>query len=222
MEKEIKDLNEIQEYVYLKLLNKNTIIPGLEKIVLSSIVKKSKKLSEYIYEKQFITNEHCEYCYDKNANLKFCNEVYLSPFNNDPEIYYYCSENCQNNDYYDESFYCENCDRTIVTHNGYNSYYRNYRDEIICLSCFEKIMFEDGLSIEDIEKNALQGMFFNYGELSDNGYTEYQTYFINSKYDEQKIKEILLGLKKENKKVVINYERLSICGDEGSISIWIK
>lgn len=123
-------------------------------------------------------------------------------------------------------FTCCICNRMICEQNPANGWHVQYRfldddsGEQVCLQCYEKMMFDDGLSDDDLESGKLRGMFFNDSELIEHGFYKVEDYFIRGQDQANKVIEQAKTLKAAGCKVVINYESLAIGGLEGYVSLW--
>lgn len=87
--------------------------------------------------------------------------------------------------------------------------------EEVCVRCVQEKILKDGC-----DENLI-GDFYNYSELSKNGWTELESVFINSSQRMEGMKARCLELMK-SQKVLINYESMAIGGSEGTVSIWTK
>jgi len=169
-------------------------------------------------------------------------EVYDSPFDEKSKTIHLHMENGIREDYgiscaqalYDEQwadfryFDCFICHRTIISRcpsNGWHSYVREYEDMEICLSCFEKIQFEDGASQESFEDGRIEGMFFNTGDFAEQGFecvSGFHGYFIRTSEDTMNYCGTALRLIEEGYIIVNEYNRMAIGGLEGYVTMWRK
>lgn len=179
-----------------------------------------------------MSNKLCSFCGEKDSIEEYSNvSQYNSPWDKVPALNQYCGEECLQNSE-DSSFsdwsyqYCEECNKDIIircSSNGYHGYFR-YSEEHgqECLKCYQERLFQDGISEESLERGTLEGSFFDDGELKKEGFTQYQEYFVKGTTGAKSVCQNALALLKQGKKIIINYEGLSILGDEGSISLWTK
>lgn len=170
-------------------------------------------------------------------------DVFDSPFDTIPRTIYVCKQAPKelSESHYIEScdellrdsswadfryFDCHVCNRMICEqnpHNGWHVQYRVVDAEQICLSCYEKDMFENGLSEDDLESDSLHGMFFDESELAKHGFSKHPDFdyvHVTGERQAQRILDTAKSLKTENRKVIINYESMAIGGLEGYISLW--
>lgn len=123
-------------------------------------------------------------------------------------------------------FTCAECERNVIVRcpsNGWHSYYRfNDYDEMVCLKCYEENILENGISKERFETNTIGGMFFNNGDLEKAGYSEHATRFIGGEQDAKLFCEEAIKKIDEGYLVVVDYERMSIGGLEGTVTMWVK
>jgi hypothetical protein len=215
------------EEILEKLKKRGTAIPELEKIVNESLEIKTKKIFEYLEKRKNRLDEECYWC-NKKANKEFTSFIYESPYDENYSEHYFCSENCRDSYEEETSFYCNNCNRFIENSNGHMNHGIEYQTEYICLDCFQKEMFENGLDIDEIEdykgaKSNLKGSFFSEFELIEHGFEKEENYFISGTVDAKEINKKIIDLyNNDNKISIINYCHLSILGDEGHIELWIK
>jgi hypothetical protein len=151
-------------------------------------------------------------------------EIFESPFDDKGHLYHVCGDDDCYTTVDENTFWCSYCGRQVNESNGMMKQYRfNECDDQICLKCYEEDVIENGQPREDFEGVNVKGMFAP--AVEKNGYSpveEFQNYFIN---DEQSIKTYnkkALDLIDRGCKIVTDYERLSICGGEGYISMWAK
>jgi hypothetical protein len=167
----------------------------------------------------------CEWC-GKSTTKKQIYELnkvdIFLPFKNAPSDTVWICEYCENGA---DIFHCEGCSRTVFETNGHMINYRIvHGDTQLCLRCFEAEYLEQGMALfEDEKPMGLHGMFFSQGdpEPLTAGYT-YHERSIFVRHDPTPVIKDVLKLMDEGYKVVIGYERLSIVGDEGWISIFKK
>lgn len=169
-----------------------------------------------------------------NQSIRFRREeLYHSAFDDEPEqvTRYFCSDEC-NTKFYDCSdeqyFTCEDCYRTIATMAGRNNQYRVVDDSsMVCLRCYEQDILENGIPREKFEEKRISGMFFS----GDNNEPLAAGYEINPKFSNAFIQSqdsidrycaTALKFIDRGYRVVTGYERLSIVGDEGYVTMFVK
>lgn len=176
--------------------------------------------------------------------------AYDSPFDEVPEVFYVCKTIPKKNKgrnsvlrYYESCeelltdsswsdfryFTCEFCNRFICEQNPHNGWHVQYRIinecEQICLKCYESIMFEQGLELEQLEQGKLPGMFFDENELIEHGFIkviDFDYIHVCSSRDVKKVCDKGIELMSAGYIVVINYESMAIGGLEGYISLFAK
>lgn len=173
-------------------------------------------------------------------------ELYNTPFDDTPYTAYVCKETPQtvkkglgrswmesceelltDTSWADFRFFeCADCRRTICEQNPRNGWHTQSRwieDEQICLRCYEQHLLENGVSLESLENGTLPGMFLNDNELRDAGFVlMLDNYKVSGKKNAEIVCNRGIQWIKEGKIVIVNYERMSIIGDEGYISLWTK
>jgi len=195
--------------------------------------------------------EECGTKKPKSQMYRF--EAYDTPWDDTPRILYVCKEMPQEmkdsyNMQYRESceelltdsswadfryFECDECGRFICEQNPRNGWHVQYREldhghaildyAKVCLKCYESMMFEDGLTDDDLEAGKLSGMFFNDSELEEHGFQkipEFDYVHVTSETKAKQIIERAKILKASGHKVVINYESMAIGGLEGYVTLW--
>ena len=182
--------------------------------------------------------EECTSCEDDTfiADL-FVEELFLSPFDDEPTVtgFKYCTP-CldQGNDNIDGTqFYCDGCSREILSDNGRMVHYRILNEcEQICIKCISEDLLaggiaalnDDGLLDGMFDRGQIFGMFFNVGELEGEGWTpdpDFHDYRVEAPSADA------LGARAQEhheagRLIIIEYERLSIIGDEGYVTLYTK
>jgi hypothetical protein len=179
-----------------------------------------------------MSNKLCSFCCEKEVIEEFSKVgQYNSPWDKVPASNGYCGEECLQNSedsyYSDYAYqYCEGCSKNIIIRcpsNGWHEYFRYSKEHgQECLKCYQERLFKNGISEESLEKGTLEGSFFDDSDLEKEGFKKYDDYFVKGTTGAKSICLKALALINKGKKILVNYERLSILGDEGSISLWIK
>ncbi len=201
-----------------KLLRGRLLLPSFENLYLD----RAAKIAAHLNDRTDRLNIKCENCYERLARKSYILVVYKSPFRDDVEVLHFCSTSCL--DLYSERvFICDECSKTYWINCSLNSLYRIVDDSILCLSCYQNEILENGIPLQELEKGSIPGMFFSYGntECLEAGYIEHDRVFVNS-YNRNHIISRIKNLIKAGKQVVIAYERLAIGGSEGHITIYTK
>lgn len=197
-------------------------------------------------------NPYCDQCRDYNEEEKIecdgynCNKEYFiedlypeiycfTPWDDEkPDGNLYCQTciDSGNDDIDHDLFWCSLCERKIACSNGRMYYYRILNSELVCLKCISETLKEGGIAALD-DENILEsvitegtpwGMFFNIGELEDEGWETIPNWCdtrFDSSYSED-LANTCKELYEKNLPFIIAYESLSIMGDEGYISIYTK
>jgi hypothetical protein len=174
----------------------------------------------------------CNNCWEYIKGKVLDVNVFETPWDETPTTLH-VHENCYE-DLFDISvgsfryFYCSPCGRYVCEQNPSNGYHAQYRiinGEQICLQCYEKEILENGVDTEQLKEGQLPGMFFNIGnhEIKDTGYKVLkENVFINGDKTAKKWAKTLFNLTELGWKVIVAYERLSMMGDEGTVSFYGK
>lgn len=141
-----------------------------------------------------------------------------------------CDELLEDHSFADFRFFeCCSCLREICEQNpacGHQVQYRTTEDgSLICLQCYMAEIMEFGIPREKFEEEQISGMFLIDREMKEAGFEkvdQFSNFMINSKmraeaYCKHALKRIDAGYR-----IVTSYERLSIMGDEGEVTMWIK
>ena len=176
-------------------------------------------------------NKKCSFCGEKESIEEFskCGQ-YNSPWDKEPSENAYCSEEClqnsENSYYSDYSYqYCEHCGKNIIVRcpsNGWREYFHYENGECFCVKCYQDFILENGIDSEKFEGGKIAGDFFDDEDLKKAGYKQESEFFISGSNSIKEYCALALKFIKAGFKVVTNYERLSIIGDEGSITLWLK
>jgi len=157
---------------------------------------------------------------------------YFSPFDDEESGtgFRYCVH-CWDQGGLDEgTFNCERCERQIAEDRGHMTYYRIIDEcEMVCLQCVEEVLQDEGIAGFECEmeklfrEGALFGMFFNVGEPEADGW-ERELYDVRVAGTEgaMVIADKARELHEDGRRILIGYERLSIMGDEGYVSLYSK
>ena len=128
-------------------------------------------------------------------------------------------------------FYCEECNRDISDSNGRMYYYRILNEcEQVCLRCIETDLKAGGvaaLNDEDLldkifAGESLFGMFFNVGELEAEGWVPVEPFNDVRVTSGKDIGPACRKLFDAEQPFIIGYERMSIMGDEGYVTLFTK
>lgn len=178
--------------------------------------------------------EECDGCGEATLEGDLCKEgYYFSPFDEEERDtgLKYCRRCLDEYGIPDEgTFYCSACERQIADSNGHMTYYRIIDDcEQVCLRCIEDILRSHGIAgfegaLEKLfTEGVLFGMFFNEGELEADGWTrELYNVCIGSTDEAMVIARKAQELHEAGRLIIIGYERLSICGSEGYVTLFSK
>jgi len=155
--------------------------------------------------------------------------AYDTPWEDEGRDIHFCGAECREAYLYSGDFQyqdCPACQRLICQQNPGNGYMWQFRNEI-CLRCYEQEILENGCDPAKFKARTLPGMFFSWdnSEPLDAGFEyvpHYKNAFINGDLDAGDACAVALDLIKRGGKVICGYENLSICGDEGFISLFCK
>lgn len=179
--------------------------------------------------------EECDGCREQALEGDLTEQFfYMSPFDDEESgtgLKYcpHCFEDNQGE--LDEgTFNCERCERQIAEDRGHMTYYRIIDEcEMVCLRCVEDILRSEGLAGFENELNLLLtqgrlfGMFFNVGELELDGWTrELYDVKVGSEAEAMVIAHKAQELHEDGRRIIIGYERMSIMGDEGYVTLFSK
>jgi hypothetical protein len=220
--------DETYDRVFNKVLGPNMILPDF--IDLNGVVKRTEKIVNYLYNRSLRLDEECCYCC-KSARADCTTEVFDTPWEDEPEEKYFCSEKCQELYLYSgdfQYFTCDACGREICGQNPRNGWHVQYRCEdgwIFCLKCYEDKLFKYGCDIEKLKLGYIPGAFLEEFDLYNSGYGKvrpYVNYFIGSQNSKKLFIDKALELINNDYIIIINYENIAITGDEGYVSLWAK
>lgn len=154
----------------------------------------------------------CDFCNNESLDLTEF-EYYITPFNSIPESVSLCQK-CLDN--IDNIYYCEVCNRHISYNSGYRINLRyNKKSELFeCVECLQKEWLEKGM------ENFKQADFFDYSDLSNNGFNEFDSYFCRSKQSYIDVEHKFTELQQDNY-VIVNIKASGL-GFEHHISLYIK
>ena len=170
---------------------------------------------------------YCNYCDAEFIVAPLSRSVYETPWETEPTEKVFCDENCEEDYLYggDYSYFtCESCEREICSQNPENGWHIQYRDRgdgtVLCLQCYKKEIKANGVSLETLRQGIIPGMFLNTEELIDEGWEEVSIEYVSEEQNVKNILQKVLTLDKEGYICIIDYERLSICGSEGTITLY--
>jgi hypothetical protein len=178
-----------------------------------------------------IQGKLCSFCGEKEIIENYSSVPrYQSPFDKEPEIEGYCSDECldhsESSSWGDFTYqWCDSCERSIIQRcpsNGWHEYFRYSENGATCLQCYQDDLIENGVKAESFENGEINGMFFDDGDLKKAHYQNVGDFYLGSDYRVNDYCSKALWLIKRGFKVITNYESLSICGTEGHVSLWIK
>lgn len=202
---------------------------GIENMIeYDDLVFCSDECQRKYMEQNGIRYTFCDMCGDSvHEDDTTCVEIYDSPFDQYTDCAIAC-ERCAD-DEYSESFECLECGRRIRYSSPSHPAHSNGReveDDILCLSCYEEMLLEEGVDAHSFLIRIISGMFFssNNIELTDAGWEvveDYEDFYISENTKDEYCNKALALIDKGY--MIINaYERLSILGDEGMVSMFCK
>jgi len=125
-------------------------------------------------------------------------------------------------------FECVACGRIIIRQcpsKGWHSYVRETEDGEVCLRCWEKDIYENGLPREKFEEGQIPGMFYNRRDLESHGFEQvpgFDNFPITSGFRARAFCDAAIRVLDEGCLVAVDYERMAIGGLEGYVSMWAK
>jgi len=177
--------------------------------------------------------EECDGCREQTLEEDLREQFfYMSPFDDEESGtgLSYCPHCWDRGESLDEgTFYCDRCEREIAEDRGHMTYYRIVDGEMTCLRCTEDVLRAEGIAgfpdtlDELFTEGKLFGMFFNVGELEADGWTrELYDVKVGSPAEAMVIAHKAQELHEAGRRIIIGYERLSIMGDEGYVTLFSK
>ncbi len=154
----------------------------------------------------------CEWCESKSTNLTEFT-YYITPFyDTTPEIVQLC-ETCLDN--IDNIMFCDTCNRYILYNQGYriNLRYNSEIEGFECMECLQKEWLNKGM------ENFKSADFFDYRDLSDNGFENSASFFCRSESDYKIVENEFTELQQTNY-VIANID--SSGHIEHHISLYVK
>jgi len=127
--------------------------------------------------------------------------------------------------------WCERCYRDVIQRcpqNGWRSYFTSDPedpDELCCVGCFQRFMFEHGVTRERLEERTSFPIdFYNHEELAAAGFSEYGTRYGSAIVaDPDAFRQELLDLIDNSNLVVLDQGPTGIGnGYPDSVDIWVK
>lgn len=134
--------------IYEKLKNKYPEpLPGFEKIVLSQLRQRAKKIFNYLEDRQNRLNVKCENCGEKYADSRYVEIVLheLSYGKTETDEHCFCSEKCSCG-VSDWSFFCGTCDQRFRNDDLADS----SAGILLCRTCHADGMLENGMLYDEI------------------------------------------------------------------------
>ncbi len=179
--------------------------------------------------------EACDSCEELSFDT-YEEHIWLSPFDDEETAtgFRFCQPCLDQggNDPDGQQFYCDGCSREIASDNGRMIHYHILNAcEMVCLRCIEEDLKRGGIATLDDEDILTQlfagkpfGMFFNVGELEAEGWEPdplYHDYRLDAG-NAIKLGARAHGWHNSGRLIIIGYERLSIMGDEGYVTLYTK
>lgn len=171
----------------------------------------------------------CLNCFEE-AQDEFTAVVFETPWDKEPRVKKFCSEDCMDDYLYggDFSYFtCAGCEREICRQNPRNGWHVQSRfvdGEEICLKCYEEEVLKNGVPKEKFENNRIPGMFFSYGNIEprEAGFIEVEGFInchITGEESVRRLCQKALELIEKGYKVVVGYESMGIGGVEGYVTL---
>lgn len=186
---------------------------------------------KYIDNVETVKCWHCDMPHVKTSP----DAIYDYPSDKEPHLVHFCSWFCYDSikglNYSRDFNYreCFECGRLICEQspsNGYLWQFHNVEDDefdydgdgMICNECHRQRTFKNGISEELLKDGNIQSDWHDSSELRENGFEIHESFRVTN------IEEFYNQIQSlfENNLVIVENERLSICGDEGTVNVWIK
>ncbi len=161
--------------------------------------------------------------------------IYDYPSDKEPTMVHFCSWYCYDSikglNYSRDFNYreCDCCGRLICEQspsNGYLWQFHNSEDDefdydgdgMICNECHRQKTFKNGISEEMLKDGHIQSDWHDTSELRENGFEIHESFRVTN------IEEFYNQIQSlfESNLVIVENGRLSILGDEGYVTVWIK
>jgi hypothetical protein len=168
------------------------------------------------------------------TELSIESKLYDRPFDVNPngEIFS-CNfaQDCMIGEIYSKDFayyYCEDCGRYVCAQNPSNGWHSQGHfgsGEFECNKCYEERTLENGIN-EDFDGETIPGQFYSSSDIEDNNWIEHGSYQAGSGHSDyvnpQGSIKIIQELIDSGKKVLINYDSMSIGGMGGYFTVYTK
>ncbi len=223
----------VEDYRRAELANfSNEIMPFLEKYFGDTFVANNYIDGEISIEitnmsYQDIETKECHHCGIMHAHSE---TVTLFDYPSDEKGYevnlcsYYCLDSLQGMNYSRDFAYrtCDCCGRIICEQSPANGYLYQFKisedGEMTCNECHRKEIYENGIDEEQLKRGKIQSNWHDWRECEEHGFTKYESYFVTDIEDfYNKIQHLF-----EDNLVLIENDRISILGDEGTVTVWTK
>jgi hypothetical protein len=225
----MSEYEKLYDKVLDKVIGPNMIIPGF--LSVPAMVEKADRITNYIWDRRNRLKQECHNLCGKSAKKYYVSEVYETPWEDEPTLKHFCSEECQEAYLYGGDFAyftCDICGREVCQQNPSNGWMVQYRyedDMMYCLKCYEEEILANGHREEIFKRGQIPGMFLNDSDLINAGYEEvkhFENRFINNPVNAKPVIDKALELINNGFKIVVNYERMAIGGLEGYVTLWAK
>ena len=143
----MKDVPSVEEFFHT-ILNRWAILlplPGTDDAQIDKAWERAKRIRSYLLDRSERMEGDCMQCGKKKALYSQIRYAYDTPWDEQPVIRLFCSDDCGDSYMYEEPwayFMCNRCDREILDKNPQDSdqmQYRNQNGELICLKCCESL-----------------------------------------------------------------------------------
>jgi len=169
--------------------------------------------------------------------LAIKSDLYLTPFDDEPEDAYYSSNfayDCTYGRIYSKDFaffQCDECGRDICQQNPSNGWMGQMHiigdgDMTVCNKCYEESTLQNGIN-EEFDGTTIPGQFYNYQDIEEAGWEiVHESVLAGSGYtgyaDPNNAISKIQKLIDEDWLVLVNYEHMAIGGLGGYVSIYKK
>jgi hypothetical protein len=219
--------------LFEKILERSSLpLPGLEDDFKEKARRRAVKINLYLEDRADRLEEECIMC-GRTARSSQTRYAYDTPWDDEPRVKHFCSDDCGDTFMYEEPwayFWCDGCDREICEQNpmnGWHIQYREYDGNTVCLRCYKDLILENGVEREKLEAGKIQGMFFDWGngQALEKGYQEvpgFTNYHVHTPETAEEFRDKALDFIDHGYRVVIGYERMAIGGSEGYVTLMVR
>ena len=131
-------------------------LPGMAHDVSARAMHRARRIHSYLLDTADSLDKECLMCgcVALESQKRY---TYDTPWDEEPETKYFCSDDCGDSNMYEEPwayFHCGVREREICEQNPMNGWqvqYREYDGDTVCLRCYQDLILENGLERERLE-----------------------------------------------------------------------